>query len=126
MVNKLYVTNTKSSGNDFQAQYGGASSTNFKNFSRNFKEVMEASGKTINPSVKIKQWEAKYFNGTNIQKRGSDYVLSDGKLYFTVNDKGTFLPAALTGDKAKTGFAYDGTGVTYYTTSGTQAKVNLT
>ena len=84
---------------------------------------MEASGKTIDPSVKIKQWEAKYFNGTNIQKRGSDYVLSDGKLYFTVNDKGTFLPAALTGDtKAKTGFAYDGTGVTYYTTSGTQAK----
>ncbi len=29
---------------------------------------MEASGKTIDPSVKIKQWEAKYFNGTNIQK----------------------------------------------------------
>ena len=29
----------------------------------------------------------------------------------------------MTGDtKAKTGFAYDGTGVTYYTTSGTQAK----
>lgn len=24
LVNKLYVTNTKSSGNDFQAQYGGA------------------------------------------------------------------------------------------------------
>ena len=32
-----------------------------------FKEVMEASGKTGDPSVKIKQWEAKYFNGTNIQ-----------------------------------------------------------
>ena len=124
LVNKLYVTNTKSSGNDFQAQYGGAFLDKLqKLYPEIFKEVMEASGKTIDPSVKIKQWEAKYFNGTNIQKRGSDYVLSDGKLYFNVNDKGSFLPAALTGDtKAKTGFAYDGTGVTYYTTSGTQAK----
>lgn len=124
LVNKLYVTNTKSSGQDFQAQYGGAFLEKLQTlYPEIFKEVMEASGKTIDPSVKIKQWEAKYFNGTNIQKRGSDYVLSDGKLYFTVNDKGTFLPAALTGDtKAKTGFAYDGTGVTYYTTSGTQAK----
>ena len=124
LVNKLYVTNTKSSGDDFQAQYGGAFLDKLqKLYPEIFKEVMEASGKTIDPSVKIKQWEAKYFNGTNIQKRGSDYVLSDGKLYFNVNDKGTFLPAALTGDtKAKTGFAYDGTGVTYYTTSGTQAK----
>lgn len=124
LVNKLYVTNTKSSGQDFQAQYGGAFLEKLQTlYPEIFKEVMEASGKTIDPSVKIKQWEAKYFNGTNIQKRGSDYVLSDGKLYFNVNVKGSFLPAALTGDsKAKTGFAYDGTGVTYYTTSGTQAK----
>lgn len=124
LVNKLYVTNTKSSGQDFQAQYGGAFLEKLQTlYPEIFKEVMEASGKTIDPSVKIKQWEAKYFNGTNIQKRGSDYVLSDGKLYFNVNDKGSFLPATLTGDtKAKTGFAYDGTGVTYYTTSGTQAK----
>lgn len=124
LVNKLYVTNTKSSGQDFQAQYGGAFLEKLQTlYPEIFKEVMEASGKTIDPSVKIKQWEAKYFNGTSIQKRGSDYVLSDGKLYFNVNDKGSFLPAALTGDtKAKTGFAYDGTGVTYYTTSGTQAK----
>ena len=124
LVNKLYVTNTKSSGQDFQAQYGGAFLEKLQTlYPEIFKEVMEASGKTIDPSVKIKQWEAKYFNGTNIQKRGSDYVLSDGKLYFNVNGKGSFLPAALTGDtKAKTGFAYDGTGVTYYTTSGTQAK----
>lgn len=124
LVNKLYVTNTKSSGQDFQAQYGGAFLEKLQTlYPEIFKEVMEASGKTIDPSVKIKQWEAKYFNGTNIQKRGSDYVLSDGKLYFNVNDKGSFLPAALTGDSnAKTGFAYDGTGVTYYTTSGTQAK----
>ena len=124
LVNKLYVTNTKSSGQDFQAQYGGAFLEKLQTlYPEIFKEVMEASGKTIDPSVKIKQWEAKYFNGTNIQKRGSDYVLSDGKLYFNVKDKGSFLPAALTGDtKAKTGFAYDGTGVTYYTTSGNQAK----
>ena len=29
---------------------------------------MEASGKTIDPSVKIKQWEARYFNGTKYPK----------------------------------------------------------
>ena len=117
LVNKLYVTNTKSSGDEFQAQYGGAFLDKLqKLYTEIFKEVMEASGKNIDPSVKIKQWDAKYFNGTHIQKRGSDYVLSDGKLYFNVNDKGTFLPVALTG------FAYDGTGMTYYTTSGTQAK----
>ena len=62
LVNKLYVTNTKSSGNDFQAQYGGAFLDKLqKLYPEIFKEVMEASGKTIDPSVKIKQWEAKYF-----------------------------------------------------------------
>lgn len=88
LVNKLYVTKTRSSGDDFQAQYGGAFLDKLqKLYPEIFKEVMEDSGKTIDPSVKIKQREAKYFNGTNIQKRGSDYVLSDGKLYFNVNNK---------------------------------------
>ena len=32
LVNKLYVTNTKSSGNDFQAQYGGAFLDKLQNF----------------------------------------------------------------------------------------------
>ena len=60
LVNKLYVTNTKSSGQDFQAQYGGAFLEKLQTlYPEIFKEVMEASGKTIDPSVKIKQWEAK-------------------------------------------------------------------
>ena len=88
LVNKLYVTKTRSSGDDFQAQYGGAFLDKLqKLYPEIFKEVMEDSGKTIAPSVKIKQRKAKYFNGTTIQKRGFDYVLSDGKLYFNVNNK---------------------------------------
>ena len=43
LVNKLYVTNTKSSGNDFQAQYGGAFLDKLqKLYPEIFKEVMEA------------------------------------------------------------------------------------
>ena len=68
LVNKLYVTKTRSSGDDFQAQYGGAFLDKLqKLYPEIFKEVMEDSGKTIDPSVKIKQRKAKYFNGTTIQ-----------------------------------------------------------
>ena len=51
-------------------------------------------------SVKIKQRKAKYFNGTTIQKRGFDYVLSDGKLYFNVNNKGSL--STVVGDEKLT------------------------
>ena len=127
MVDKLYVANVKSSGKDYQAQYGGEFLEKLQElYPELFTEIMEASGKTIDPSVKLKQWEAKYFNGSIIQERGIDYVLNDGKLYFTVKEDGSFLPAVLTGDtSAKTGFVYDGKGMTYLTTSGTQAKAQF-
>lgn len=48
LVNKLYVTNTKSSGQDFQAQFGGAFLEKLQTlYPEIFKEVMEASGKTL-------------------------------------------------------------------------------
>ncbi|MGT2929593.1 glycoside hydrolase family 70 protein [Streptococcus dentasini] len=127
LVKKLYLANTKSSGKDYQAQYGGEFLAELqKQYPEMFDVKMISTGKTIDPTVKLKVWEAKYFNGTNVLGRGTDYVLSDsgtGK-YFTVNDKGEFLPAALTGDKtAQTGFYHDGKGMTYYTTAGNKAKL---
>ncbi len=123
--NTLYATNTKSSGSDYQAQYGGAFLDELKaKYPDMFTVNMISTGKPIDPSTKIKQWEAKYFNGTNVLGKGAGYVLSDdatGK-YFTVNENGDFLPASFTGDQnAKTGFYYDGTGMAYYSTSGNKA-----
>ena len=73
----------------------------------------------------MKQWKAEYFNGTNVLERGVGYVLSDeatGK-YFTVTKDGNFIPLQLTGnEKVVTGFSNDGKGITYFGTSGTQAK----
>ena len=48
---------------------------------------MISTGKPIDDSVKLKQWKAKYFNGTNVLDRGVGYVLSDeatGKYYWVL------------------------------------------
>ncbi|MFR2209624.1 MAG: glycoside hydrolase family 70 protein, partial [Streptococcus salivarius] len=122
----LYVANTKSSGKDYQAKYGGEFLAELKaKYPEMFKVNMISTGKPIDDSVKLKQWKAKYFNGTNVLDRGVGYVLSDestGK-YFTVTKEGNFIPLQLTGnEKAVTGFSNDGKGITYFGTSGTQAK----
>lgn len=123
--NKPYVANTKSSGEDYQAQYGGEFLEYLQeNYPELFEKVMISTGKTIDPSTKIKVWKAEYFNGTNILGKGADYVLNDAATgtYFTVTENGAFLPKQMTSDTAQTGFYYDGTGMTYYSTSGYQAK----
>ncbi|MFR2571869.1 MAG: glycoside hydrolase family 70 protein [Streptococcus salivarius] len=54
---------------------------------------MISTGKPIDDSVKLKQWKAEYFNGTNVLERGVGYVLSDeatGK-YFTVTKDGNLF-----------------------------------
>ena len=78
----------------------GPSSTNLqKLYPEIFKEVRKRQVRIIDPSVKIKQWEVKYFNLVQTSKNVVQTTFSAMvKLYFTVNDKGTFLPAALTGD----------------------------
>ncbi|MBM7642307.1 glycoside hydrolase family 70 protein [Streptococcus loxodontisalivarius] len=120
LVNKLYVANSKSSGEDLQAKYGGEFLEKLQElYPSLFTDVMISTGQTIDASVKIKQWKAEYLNGTNILGRGAEYVLSDSGKYFTVTADGSFLPAQLTGDtSAQTGFYYDGTGMSYYSTSG--------
>ena len=123
--NTLYVANSKSSGKDFQAQYGGEFLDELqKKYPQLFEDVMISTGKTIDPSVKIKQWSAKYMNGTNILGRGSRYVLSNDATgrYYQVTDNGIFLPKPLTDQGGKTGFYYDGKGMAYFDNSGFQAK----
>lgn len=123
--NKPYAANTKSSGEDYQAQYGGEFLEYLQeNYPELFEKVMISTGKTIDPSTKIKVWKAEYFNGTNILGKGADYVLNDAATgtYFTVTENGAFLPKQMTSDTAQTGFYYDDTGMTYYSTSGYQAK----
>lgn len=123
--NTLYVANSKSSGKDFQAQYGGEFLDELqKKYPQLFEDVMISTGKKIDPSVKIKQWSAKYFNATNILNRGYRYVLSNdatGRFYH-VDENGIFLPKPLTDQGGKTGFYYDGKGMAYYDNSGFQAK----
>ena len=123
--NSLYVANTKSSGTDFQAKYGGEFLDMLKEkYPEMFKEVMVSNGKTLDTSEKIKQWSAKYFNATNILNRGYRYVLSNdatGRFYH-VDENGIFLPKPLTDQGGKTGFYYDGKGMAYYDNSGFQAK----
>ena len=123
--NTLYVANSKSSGKDFQAQYGGEFLDELqKKYPQLFEDVMISTGKKIDPSVKIKQWSAKYMNGTNILGRGSRYVLSNDATgrYYQVTDHGIFLPKPLTDQGGKTGFYYDGKGMAYFDNSGFQAK----
>ena len=94
----LYVANTKSSGKDYQAKYGGEFLAELKaKYPEMFKVNMISTGKPIDDSVKLKQWKAEYFNGTNVLERGVGYVLSDeatGK-YFTVTKDGNFIPLQL-------------------------------
>lgn len=121
----LYVANSKSSGKDFQAQYGGEFLDELqKKYPQLFEDVMISTGKKIDPSVKIKQWSAKYMNGTNILGRGNRYVLSNDATgrYYQVTDNGIFLPKPLTDQGGKTGFYYDGKGMAYFDNSGFQAK----
>lgn len=123
--NTLYVANSKSSGKDFQAQYGGEFLDELqKKYPQLYEDVMISTGKKIDPSVKIKQWSAKYMNGTNILGRGSRYVLSNDATgrYYQVTDNGIFLPKPLTDQGGKTGFYYDGKGMAYFDNSGFQAK----
>ena len=123
--NTLYVANSKSSDKDFQAQYGGEFLDELqKKYPQLFEDVMISTGKKIDPSVKIKQWSAKYMNGTNILGRGNRYVLSNDATgrYYQVTDNGIFLPKPLTDQGGKTGFYYDGKGMAYFDNSGFQAK----
>ena len=72
----LCVANSKSSGRDYQAQWWRFLAELKAKYPKMFTENMISTGKPIDDSVKLKQWKAKYFNGTNVLDRGVGYVLA--------------------------------------------------
>ncbi|MGT2929821.1 glycoside hydrolase family 70 protein [Streptococcus dentasini] len=124
--NTLYVTDTKGSGDDYQAKYGGAFLDELQaKYPEIFERKQISTGEAIDPSTKITQWSAKYLNGSNILGRGSDYVLSDQVTdrYFNVDKDKLFLPNALLGKSVAAGIRYDGKGYIYNSsTTGEQVK----
>ncbi|MFC3931857.1 glycoside hydrolase family 70 protein [Streptococcus dentapri] len=124
--NSLYLVNSKSSGKDYQAKYGGEFLEELQEkYPQLFEKKQISTGVAIDPSVKIKQWSAKYFNGTNILGRGAGYVLSDqaSGRYFNVSDNNLYLPNILLGKSAASGISYNGTGYIYNSsTTGDQVK----
>ncbi|KRM95107.1 dextransucrase [Liquorilactobacillus aquaticus DSM 21051] len=125
VINKtLYVSKTVGGGK-FQARYGGAFLKKIKKLYPDLFTMNQIStGVPIDASKRITQWSAKYFNGSNIQGRGAFYVLKDwgSNKYFKISKTESFLPKQLLNLSAATGFVSDGTGITYYSSSGYQAK----
>ena len=116
----LYVVNTIGGG-EYQKQYGGAFLEELQaKYPELFKQKQPSTGVAIDPSEKITEWSAKYFNGTNILHRGSDYVLRDGNTYFQVGATDeVFLPEKLKGKVVKNGFWKTDDGhVQYYKDNG--------
>ena len=125
--NALYVVQSRGGG-EYQARYGGAFLDQLRTlYPSLFKTAQISTGVPIDPTVKIKEWSAKYFNGSNIQGKGEGYVLKDSgsNAYYKVtsNDSsGNFLPKQLTDDLSSTGFTHDNKGIIYYTLSGYRAQ----
>uniref|UniRef100_UPI0003771BC9 glycoside hydrolase family 70 protein n=1 Tax=Streptococcus sobrinus TaxID=1310 RepID=UPI0003771BC9 len=145
-INKTpYVVNTRTYG-DYQEQYGGKFLDELqKLYPSLFTTKQISTGKAIDPSVKITNWSAKYFNGSNILGRGAKYVLSDGKQYFNLTSGKPYLPTALLSNATTTtqpstpsqptqpskpstksaGISYDGKGYIYRLATGQRVKDSL-
>lgn len=126
VINHTLYDSSTIGGGQYQAQYGGAFLDQLKaDYPTLFETKQISTDKPMNPNVKITEWSAKYFNGSNIQGRGAWYVLKDWATnqYFNVSSDNNFLPKQLLGEKTSTGFTIDENGKTsFYSTSGYQAK----
>ncbi|MGO0155242.1 glycoside hydrolase family 70 protein [Leuconostoc mesenteroides] len=128
VMNKTLYASQTVGGGEYQARYGGEFLDEIKKlYPSLFEKNQISTGVPMDPSEKIKEWSAKYFNGTNIQGRGAYYVLKDWATneYFKVStssNSSVFLPKQLTNQEANTGFISTDAGMTYYSTSGYQAK----
>ena len=115
---QLYVTNTVGGG-EYQAKYGGEfleelkkkypdlfESKNYSYYVKNYSDggkgtvyysVEQGNRSALDISTKIKQWSAKYMNGTNVLGRGMGYVLKDWNTgtYFKLDGNNTILPTEL-------------------------------
>ncbi|UQS87102.1 hypothetical protein MOO44_02775 [Nicoliella spurrieriana] len=127
IYNTLYSSYTMGSNSDYQNKYGGEFLAKLQSMYPDiFTMVQKSNNHRIDPGTKIKQWEAKYFNGSNIQGRGAGYVLNSGnyKYYFNVNTN-QLAPAQLLNLKSFYGFIKNGSNTNYYSTSGYQVKDNF-
>ena len=96
--NVLYAAWVRGGG-EMQKKYGGEFLEEIREkYPEIFERKQVSTGVPIDPSVKIKEWSAKYFNGCAIQGLGVSFVLQDtnGK-YFRVGDE-TYLPAEVIGE----------------------------
>ncbi|MGB2510223.1 glycoside hydrolase family 70 protein [Leuconostoc suionicum] len=104
---ELYVVNSIGGGK-YQAKYGGNYLEEIANLYPDL--FTNQDGTKIDINTKIKQWSAKYMNGTNVLGRGMGYVLKDWNTatYFKLDGEHTVLPAALTlsGLKVENGVTY--------------------
>ncbi|MEY8661334.1 glycoside hydrolase family 70 protein [Ligilactobacillus faecis] len=117
----LYVANSKGGGK-YQAQYGGEFLQELQEkYPELFKEKQVSTGVAMDPSVKIKEWSAKYMNGTNILGRGAGYVLraSEDGPYFNIATQNVILPGELQTDDQ--GFIQDTKGNIRYIENGKYA-----
>ncbi|GLB46106.1 hypothetical protein WR164_00850 [Philodulcilactobacillus myokoensis] len=93
VYNKLYYSKTISSGHDYQAKYGGAFLNQLrKQYPDLFHMKQISTGQPIDAKHHIKQWSAKYFNGTNIQGRGMDYILQGNHSKYYRVGSNQYLP----------------------------------
>ncbi len=128
VINKTLYASQTVGGGEYQALYGGEFLDEIKKlYPSLFEKNQISTGVLMDASEKIKEWSAKYFNGTNIQGRGAYYVLKDWATneYFKVStssNSSVFLPKQLTNEESNTGFISTDGGMTYYSTSGYQAK----
>ncbi|CAM3171461.1 glycoside hydrolase family 70 protein [Leuconostoc rapi] len=125
MENVLYVVNTNGGG-DYQAKYGGEYLGELQEkYPELFKKNQLSTGVPMDANTKIKEWSAKYFNGTNVLGHGAFYVLKDwaSNQYFNISKTDeVFLPLQLMNKTANTGFTIDTKGAKYFSLSGYQAK----
>ncbi|USS86649.1 KxYKxGKxW signal peptide domain-containing protein [Fructilactobacillus cliffordii] len=130
MQGDLYVSNTRGGG-AYQEKFGGEFLEQLqKDYPELFKDKQISTGQPIDPSTKIKEWSAKYFNGSNIEGKGKDFVLKDPSTgqYFKVVDNGNgkeYLPKQLLNLPSSAGFTRDQQGIIYFDTSGYQAKNSI-
>ena len=130
-VNVLYDTLSKGSGTDYQAKYGGEFLEKLQELYPDlFTTKQISTGQTIDASKKLKVWTAEYLNGSNIQGRGTGYVLSSipNYNYFTATGDGNTninssnLPNELLGNNVEYGLKFIDGKSKYVSTSGDIAK----
>ncbi|MHA8110599.1 glycoside hydrolase family 70 protein [Lactobacillaceae bacterium Melli_B4] len=96
--NRLYVANAIGPKDSYQAKYGGAFLATLKQqHPAIFTRKQISNHRRLVTNQPIKQWSAKYLNGTNLQGHGVNFVLQNEKnqKYYIVNKKVAYIPKAI-------------------------------